>query len=118
MIIEVDNYRLLHSFEAIGRGLYFHNYNKQFTGICNIVPVFIRDKEKNTEWNNFCDLCVKLTESERKNWTIKGDNPDIFKYQFGKEDEVGCQMLIMTFYNNLEVYISFANSKAIDILRF
>lgn len=117
MIIQTDTYRLVRSFEAIGRALYFYTHNKQFSGICKIIPTFIKDQKQNSRWNQFCDWCISLVQSERNKWTEYGNNPDIFKYQFGEEDEVGCQMLLMTFYGHLEVYVVFANNKAIDTLK-
>ena len=117
LMVEIDNYRLLRSFEAIGRGLYFHKYKKQFKGKCKVIPGFIKDNGKNTEWNKYSSACIKLIKYERKEWTtkIEGNNPDIFTYRFGEEDEVGCQMLIMTFYRTLEVFISLITPKAIKI---
>lgn len=118
IMVEIDNYRLLHSFEAIARGLYYHKYRKRFKGKFKIIPGFIKDKEKNTKWNNYSRFCIGVIKTEQKDWTTKveGENPDIFTYQFGEEDEVGCQMLIITFYRTLEVYISLITPKALKIL--
>jgi len=62
LIVEVDNYRLLRSFEAIGRALYFHMYSEQFIGICRVIPAFIRENIRNSKWNKFCDLCFGATK--------------------------------------------------------
>lgn len=37
----------------------------------------------------------------------KGDNPDVFKYQFSPTDKFGMIALKMTFYFGTEVYVAF-----------
>lgn len=65
-------------------------------------------------WKNGLQLSGKKA-CKKQTTKIEGNNPDIFTYRFGEEDEVGCQMLIMTFYRTLEVFISLITPKAIKI---
>lgn len=115
-IVNIDNYRLLHSFEAISRALYFYEFKKPFNGICKIIPTFLGNYSGNKRWNMLCNFCESEANKESINWIEKGENPEIFKYKLGPEDELGCRLLKMTFYNSSNVYVSFANPKAVKTL--
>lgn len=105
-IIEVDNSRLMNSFEAIARGLYFYEYQTIFLGEClSISELYLNPLVK--EWINFTNKSIKLIEYERHLWNtdLKGKNKEVFSYQFGPIDEFDCQTLILTFYENIKVYV-------------
>lgn len=109
-IITVDNYRLVHSFESIARALYFHEEKKIFNGECRIISeLFLHpDYEKESK---FILESIQLIEEEREQWKTKtkGDNKDIFTYQFSPLDGFKCQTLAMTFYKGTKVYAVFSN---------
>lgn len=102
----VDNYKLMHSFEAIARALYFHEQNKIFKGVCKIVSrIFFHPNDK--KWSSFNIRAVQLIEKEQAHWgtDIHGDNIDIFTYQFSPVDGFKCQTLALTFYKGTKVYV-------------
>lgn len=110
-IAEVSTYRLSHSLEAIARAIYYHEFNEQFNGKCTVsMPFFI--KEMNDMGKQMLDLIQNEINQERVSWTVKGGNPDIFRYQLGNKDGFGSRILVLNFYNNLEVYISFSSVEA------
>lgn len=105
-LVTVDNNRLMYSFEAIARALYFHELKRSFNGDCKIVStIFIHPDAK--EWSNFNLRSAELIGKEQPNWgtEVKGDNSDIFNYQLSPVDEFGCQTLALTFYKATKVYV-------------
>lgn len=104
--VTVDNNKLMHSFEAIARALYFYELNDNFFGDCKIVSrIFIHPEYKN--WSDFNMRAVQMIEKEHPHWgtEIKGDNPDIFTYQFSPVDGFKCQTLALNFYKATKVYV-------------
>ncbi len=103
--IAVDNIKLMYSFESIARGLYFHEQRKNFDGECKIVSrIFIHpDAQK---WSDFNIRATELIEKEQPHWgtEIKGNNTDIFTYQFSPIDGFKCQTLSLIFYKATKVY--------------
>ncbi|MCT4599136.1 MAG: hypothetical protein N4A50_14810, partial [Vallitalea sp.] len=69
-LITIDNYRLMHSFEAIARGLYFYQYHKRFLGECTFVShIFINaDNNKGT---TYILRAIELIEKEQPSWGTK-----------------------------------------------
>lgn len=104
--VNVDNFKLMHSFEAIARALYFYELSKHFSGICKIVStIFIHPDDK--KWSIFNMRSANLIEKEQVFWgtQVKGDNPDIFTYQFSPVDGFNCQTLALTFYKETKIYV-------------
>lgn len=104
--VTVDNNRLMYSFEAIARALYFNELKRSFNGDCKIVSrILIHPDAK--EWSDFNIRAAELIEKEQPYWgtEIKGDNSDIFNYQFSPVDGFGCQTLALTFYKATKVYV-------------
>lgn len=104
--VTVENERLIHSFEAIARALYFHELNNNFSGHCKIVSkIFNHVNDK--KWSEFNTRAVNLIENEQPYWgtEIKGENKDIFTYQFSPVDVFKCQTLALTFYKSTKVYV-------------
>lgn len=104
--VTVDNYKLTHSFEAIARALYFHELNKNFTGECKVISkILIHPNDK--KWSSFVIRAFEMIEKEQLYWEteIKGENADIFTYQFSPIDGFGCQTLALTFYKSTKVYV-------------
>lgn len=109
-IVEVDNKRLFHSFEAIGRALYYFECKKQFEGKCSVlVPMF--RSAMNDKGKQMIDIIKSEVEREKHKWSEKGKNPEIFKYRLGTPDGFGSRTLLLTFYNNIEVYVVFSDIK-------
>ncbi|MEK3985081.1 hypothetical protein MHB77_17055 [Paenibacillus sp. FSL K6-3166] len=104
--ITVDTLKLRHSFEAIARALYFYEYNDVFKGNCMVVSTLFdhADDPNGTEFNK---RSSNLLESEQRHWKsdLKGNNPDIFTYQFSEVDGFKCQTLGMTFYEGTKVFV-------------
>ncbi len=105
----IDNYRLVRSFEAIARALYYHDKDNIFCGECKIVSdIFINPEDK--ESTSFLIRAIRLIEDEQPYWNteVRGNNADIFTYQFSPVDGFRCQTLALTFYNTLKVYVILA----------
>lgn len=103
----VNMLRLLHSFEAIARALYYYDFGVRFDGKCYIVTrlCFIPDAMKSTLFNA---RACKLLEAEMPHWgtEIKGSNPEIFTYQFSPEDGLKNRTLCLTFYEKTQVFVA------------
>lgn len=104
--ITVNTIKLRHSFEAIARALFFYENNDVFKGDCFIVSSFF-DHEDDPNGTEFNKRSSALLELEQKHWNteLKGNNPDIFTYQFSKVDGFKCQTLAMTFYEGIKVFV-------------
>jgi hypothetical protein len=108
--IKTENYKLAHSFEGIARALYFYGTKESFSGECKIISnIFIHPSDK--KWSSFITRAVKLIESEQKHWgtEVKGDNADIFTYQFSPLDGYKSQTLALSFYKKTKVYALLGN---------
>lgn len=102
----VNMLRLFHSFEAIARALYYHDFEVRFEGDCQIVSRLCFDPNamKSTLFNiRSCELI----EREMPSWKteIKGCNPNIFTYQFSPEDAMKVRTLCLTFYEKTQVFV-------------
>lgn len=105
----IDNLRLIHSFEAIARALYYYDKGISFNGECNFVSDIFINPEDNRS-TSFLNRAIKLIEDELPYWgtEVMGDNADIFTYQFSPIDGFKCQTLALTFYKTLKVYVILA----------
>lgn len=105
-MIKVENYKLVHSFEAIARALYFHEKNERFNEKCTILSdIFINPSDK--QWSSFNIRAIEMIEIEQQHWgtEVNGANPDIFTYQFSPIDGYKCQTLALTFYKATKIYV-------------
>ncbi|NRS17077.1 hypothetical protein HP398_11610 [Brevibacillus sp. HB1.4B] len=104
--INVDNDKLRYSFESIARAIYFYENEHVFRGKCFVISRLFNhpDDVKGSEFNN---RSSELIENEQKYWIneIKGNNPDIFSYQFSEVDGFKCQTLALNFYEGTKVYV-------------
>lgn len=107
--VNIDNYKLMHSFEAIGRALYFYEQKKIFKGTCKVVSDIFRHSD-NKKWSLFNLRATELIEKEQPTWgtEVKGNNSDIFTYQFSPVDGFKCQTLALTFYKGIKIYVIFS----------
>lgn len=106
-----DYERMITCFKYISLGLYFHEFRSRFNGECKLLLEFIKYKDDTTE--KLKEVINYKYRLESKDWQIKGANPEIFQYQFGKPDIFGLFPLKMVFYEGAVVYVSFVpkNSK-------
>ncbi len=106
LFVQIDNYRLMHSFESIARALVFHEFSFCYQGRCQVIAdIFFSPKDfKSTK---FQAKSAQILSEERKRWGTekKGDNPRIFTYQFSKVDAGGTFTVALTFYEKTVVYI-------------
>lgn len=104
--VNVDNYKLNHSFESIARGLYYHENSKTFKGKITIVSKIFNhpDDPDGTEFNI---RSSKMLENERKNWKteVKGENKEVFSYQFSPIDGFMTQTIALNFFEGIDVYV-------------
>lgn len=107
--INVDVPKLSHSFESIARGLYYHENNKSFKGRLMIVSKLFYHPD-DPDGSGFNILSSKRLESERPNWNteVKGENKEVFSYQFSPIDGYKVQTLALNFFEGIDVYIILA----------
>lgn len=114
--VNVDTFRLQHSFEAIARALYFTEFGKQFEGKCQIVSrlFFHPDATKSTQFNI---RACEMIELEMPSWKTepKGENPEIFTYQFSPEDPMKVRTLCLAFYEKTRVYVILSRMTAEEL---
>lgn len=69
------------------------------------------------EWNDFNHRASRVIEKERTYWntSLKGENPDVFQYQFNNVDGFGCQTLALTFYRSINVYVIYSEKSIKDL---
>lgn len=106
LLVQVDNYRLMHSFESIARALVFHEFNFCYQGRCQVISdIFFSSKD--IKFANFQVKSAQMLREERKRWNTEnqGDNPKIFTYQFSNVDGTGTFTLALTFYGKTIVYV-------------
>lgn len=105
-IVEVNNKKLAYAFEAIARGLYFHENTESYKGEITVVSE-IFNNEDYRESTNFTNKAITLLENESVNWgtTILGENPKVFTYQFSPVDGFNCQTLKLSFFEGIKVYV-------------
>jgi hypothetical protein len=106
LLVQIDTYRLMRSFESIARALVFHKSNFRYQGRCQVISdMFFSPKDfKST---NFQAKSAQMISEERKRWATenKGDNPRIFTYQFSNLDAIGTFTIALTFYEKTVVYV-------------
>lgn len=100
-----DYFRLIDCFRNIAYGLRFHEFKTVFFGDVKVLLAFVNYTSKNT--NTFVKFMHKRFEMEELAEEIKGDNPEVFQYQFCKPDEFGLRSLKLTFYAGTIVYVAF-----------
>jgi len=98
--------RLCTSLEAISRGLYFHVFEERFRGDVTVIPAFIQYPEEST-MSVIKMVANEMIKQECGAWPRYGDNPEVFSFQIGPEDQYGLIPLVMKFYERAEVYVSF-----------
>lgn len=104
--ITVDTHKLRYSFESIARALYYHENNDIFYGSCFVVSKLF-DHPDDPNGSEFNKRSSELLELEQAHWKteLKGNNPDIFTYQFNEIDGFKCQTLALNFYGGTKVFV-------------
>ena len=100
-----DIARLNKSFEHIAYGLYYHEFGEVFNGKCKIIMGFLQYENEDT--NLFIKFIRDRFDLETLRKGEKGNNPEVFKYQFCTADENAIIGLKLTFYGGAEVFIAF-----------
>lgn len=98
--------RLLRCFKHIAYGLYYHEFRKKFDGKLQVILGFVEYLDNNAQTMKYF-LKRRFEVEEKLNLEVKGDNRDIFYYQFHKPDEFGLIGLKMVFFGSAEAYFSF-----------
>lgn len=111
-MIQIDNLRLVHSFEAMGRALYFYEFNKVLDGKCKIISDVFVDFNIQKE-DNEMSWFLELLKTEQPQWhtPIKGENQDVFAYQISPMDDFGGGAIHLRFYKYTEVYVVFMENR-------
>ncbi len=100
-----DYQRLVNCFEHIAFGIYRHHFGERFVGQGKVIMGFLHHTDKNSSSiTNFIrdKSAIELEETERQ-----GSNPSVFYYQFGQPDYNEITLLRLTFYDGVDVYVSF-----------
>ena len=106
LLVQIDNYRLMRSFESIARALVFHEFSFCYQGRCQVISdIFFSPKDFRS--TNFQAKSAQMLSEERKRWDTKnkGDNSSIFTYQFSNLDAIGTFTVALTFYGKTIVYV-------------
>lgn len=96
--------RLNKCVECIAMGLYYHDYREIFKGKLRCFYDFLYTTDKNHET---LKKFIKAKIPKEINSDKKGDNPQIFYYQWGDIDNIGLFCLKLCFYDNAIIYITF-----------
>lgn len=113
LIGNADLPRLHSIFESIALGLYFEEFGRRFGGSkVVVVPMFLtyqnNDGTKESAGEALKRKVYPLLEQENAGtWPKKGANPEVFYYQLGPPDLVGCMLLRLCFFEWAEVLCSF-----------
>jgi hypothetical protein len=103
--------RLSKCLEHIAFGLFYHEFQKKFTGEIRMYLEFIEYADENSQV--FKKFLSRLFELEKNlSLGIKGDNPEVFYYEFHKPDKNGLIALRTVFYGTAEAYFSFLNKNS------
>ena len=97
--------RFIKCFEQIAHGIYYHEFDKVFDGVCRVIPGFLKYNDSNIE--SLQGLMRKKEETDAINWEKKGANPDVFYYQISPPDEFGLISVVLTFFSFTKVYVCF-----------
>lgn len=103
-----DYHRLVSCFENIAAGLFFKDFGQVFSGDFKMFFGFINYTDENT--NTFVKFVRDRWDIDAHKYPIKGENPEVFKYQFADADEFGIIGLKMLFYHGTEIYLAFLPS--------
>lgn len=97
-----DRSRLVRCFEHIIRGLFYHEHQERFEGEVKMSLGFIHDTKKDNQ--TFLEFIRKRFELEDLRLEIKGNNPEVFTYQFCSADNNGVIGFKLIFYGGTEVF--------------
>lgn len=98
--------RLTNCFKHIGYGLYYHEYKKKFEGEIKIHFGFLKYGLKNDqELNNY--IKERFDIEKKLKLSIKGENPEVFTYEFQKPDQFDFFSVKLVFYGKTDIYIAF-----------
>ena len=94
--------RLNKCFENISYGLYFIENKEVFEGEVKIINGFSEIESKNHK--SFIDVVEYSFENDQSKHTERGENKEVFFYQFTDPDKFGLISLRFCFYGTLYVY--------------
>jgi hypothetical protein len=94
--------RLNKCFESISYGLYYVENQKIFDGQIAVLNGFSEKETKNHE--SFIQIIEYAFENDKAKHKEKGDNKEVFFYQFTDPDKFGLISLRFCFYGTLHVY--------------
>lgn len=98
--------RLEVCFNHIARGLYYHEFKEKFVGEVMIFFGFLEYSEQ--RFQTLKKFIKRRFEVEEVLKLIeKGDNPEVFKYEFLKPDPNGLIAVKLIFYGKTEIYLSY-----------
>lgn len=84
--------------------------------MCTVMsPIFASSMNKIGK--DYLDIVENEIQQEKDKWDEKGENSEIFKYILGSKDGFGSRILLLTFYNNIDVYVLFSSVKACKFFR-
>lgn len=109
--IKVDMNRIKNAFDHIGRGLYFHQFNKRWHGkiqCCFLFLLELTDASSQTKNENLFAFGLNL-EKALANQKTYGQNPEVFTYQFIQEPPEFPVVMLLNFYQGSKVVLLFKN---------
>ena len=98
--------RLESCINHIARALYYHEFQTIFIGEIRVFFGFLEYSEQKFQTlKKFIKRRFEIEENLKL--TQKGENPEVFTYEFQKSDEFGLMAAKLTFYEKTEIYISY-----------
>jgi hypothetical protein len=109
LALEVNYQRISTGFEMMGRALYFHHFQRAWTGSVQVVASFLialTDSDAR-EINEQRERITANVEEFVSRGTIYGENPQVFSYQFAQASGAIDTVMLMRFYGNSKVVLLF-----------
>jgi hypothetical protein len=105
LAIKPEENRLVNIFTFIAKGLFFHEKGRFWPGQVSVVIEFLLSIDDQTRNKRQC-LFTKQLDADLRAVPFKGDNPDVFSYQFKEVD--GKTFVRMHFYRDTKVSAAYA----------
>lgn len=100
----INTKRLSTCLENIVYGLFFLEYSQVFKGTIQIINAFTESESKNHK--SLIELLNYAFEADESKKGEKGENRDVFYYEFTEADKSGLISLRLCFYGALYVYVA------------
>jgi hypothetical protein len=111
LALSINRKRLENALVMIGRALYFHHFEKKWSGDVSVYPNFLLAiAEQNAyELNEPVEKMAALAEEFFRNQPCHGENQDVFSYQVAAGHPLVEVIMLLRFYEGSRVTVLFRN---------